>query len=137
LPIAYLHVFTFSKRPNTYAADLLDKGEWQPVADKVKQARNRKLQELSFFKKQKFAQRFLGKQMQVLFEGEFSDDEELHSGSNATEALYCYGHTANYLRVGVEVPSKDWANECLVGKLKPVALQRLDSELNIIGTVVA
>ncbi len=137
LPIAYLHVFTFSKRPNTYAAELLDRGEWQPVADKVKQARNRKLHELSFFKKQKFSQRFLGKQMPVLFEGDFSDDEELYSGSDATLTLYCFGHTANYLRVAVEVPSKDWANEHLVGKLKPVVLQRLDSELNVIGTVVA
>lgn len=136
LPIAYLHVFTFSKRPNTAAAEALDKGELEEIPNKVKQARNRKLQELSHFKKRAFAQRFLGKEMTVLFENEFSDDEELNAEPAQDGKLYCFGHTANYLRVGVAAPSKAWAKENLVGKFKPVELRSLDSALNVLGAIV-
>ncbi|MFN3385049.1 MAG: tRNA (N(6)-L-threonylcarbamoyladenosine(37)-C(2))-methylthiotransferase MtaB [Candidatus Thermochlorobacter sp.] len=135
LPLAYLHVFTFSKRPNTAAAEAIDQGELEETPSKVKQARNRKLQELSYFKKRSFVERFLGKKMPVLFEDEFSDDEELSAEPAQDGKLYCFGHTANYLRVGVEIPSKSWAKENLVGKFKCVALLSLDSALNVVGTL--
>ncbi|MCS6988013.1 MAG: tRNA (N(6)-L-threonylcarbamoyladenosine(37)-C(2))-methylthiotransferase MtaB [Chloroherpetonaceae bacterium] len=135
LPIAYLHVFTFSKRPNTHAAEMLDAGKFQEVPSKVKQARSQKLHELSFFKKKAFVSRFVGKQMDVLFEDEFSDDDELNGERTSSEKLRCYGHTANYLRVGVEVPSKEWARERLVGKILPVSLLGIDEALNATGAL--
>lgn len=133
LPIAYLHVFTFSKRPNTRAAQMLDEEKFAEVPSQVKLARSRKLRELSYFKKRAFVSRFIGKEMDVLFEDEFSDDEELERATS--ERLYCYGHSANYARVGVEVPSKEWARENLVGKILPVSLLEIDDALNAIGKV--
>jgi threonylcarbamoyladenosine tRNA methylthiotransferase MtaB len=133
LPISYLHVFAFSKRPNTFAAELIDSGRVAEVAGNVKHARSRKLRELSFFKKQHFVSCFLETEMDVLFENEFSDDEELAADLPASEALYCFGHTANYLRVGLEVPSKEWAKAHLVRKIIRVKLSRLDAGLNVIG----
>ncbi len=133
LPIAYLHVFTFSKRPNTHAAELLDEKKLLEVPSHIKHARSQKLHELSFFKKKAFVLRFIGEEMDVLFEDEFSDDEELNGESTSTGKLYCYGHTANYLRVGVEVPSKAWAKEQLVKKMRRVRLVGIDDALNVIG----
>jgi threonylcarbamoyladenosine tRNA methylthiotransferase MtaB len=136
LPIAYLHVFTFSKRPNTHAAELLDEKKLAEVPSHIKHARSQKLHELSFFKKKAFVSRFIGEEMDVLFEHEFSDDEELSGEQISTEKLYCYGHTANYLRVGVEVPSKAWAKEQLVRKMHRVRLVGVDDALNVIGEAV-
>jgi threonylcarbamoyladenosine tRNA methylthiotransferase MtaB len=136
LPIAYLHVFTFSKRPNTHAAELLDEKKLVEVPSHIKHARSQKLHELSFFKKKAFISRFIGEEMDVLFEHEFSDDEELSGEQISTEKLYCYGHTANYLRVGVEVPSKAWAKEQLVRKMHRVRLVGVDDALNVIGEAV-
>lgn len=128
LPIAYLHVFTFSKRPNTAAAEAIDKGELEEVPSKVKQARNRKLQELSYFKKRAFVARYVGTVQPVLFEDEFSDNEELSAHAVPEAALECFGHTANYVRVRVAVPSKEWARAHLVGKIVPVQLVALEEE---------
>lgn len=133
LPIAYLHVFTFSKRPNTHAAKLLESGAFQEVPSHIKQARSRKLHELSFFKKKAFVSRFIGEEMEVLFENEFSDDEDLNDEQASTGKLYCYGHTANYLSVGVEVPSKAWARENLVNQIHCIHLTGVDDVLNVIG----
>ncbi|MGQ9806353.1 MAG: tRNA (N(6)-L-threonylcarbamoyladenosine(37)-C(2))-methylthiotransferase MtaB [Chlorobiales bacterium] len=133
LPIAYLHVFAFSKRPNTHAAELLESGAFQEVPSHIKQARSQKLHELSFFKKKAFISRFIGEEMKVLFENEFSDDEDLNDEQASTGKLYCYGHTANYLRVGVEVPSKAWAKENLAGQMHRIHLIGIDDALNVIG----
>lgn len=133
LPIAYLHVFTFSKRPNTHAAELLDEKQVVEVPSHVKHARSQKLHELSYFKKKAFVSRFIGETIDVLFEHEFSDDEELNGEQASTDKLYCYGHTANYLRVGVEVPSKAWAKEHLVRQMHRIHLTGIDDALNVIG----
>jgi threonylcarbamoyladenosine tRNA methylthiotransferase MtaB len=133
LPIAYLHVFTFSKRPNTHAAELIEENQVVEVPSHIKQARSQKLHELSFFKKKTFVSRFVGEIMDVLFENEFSDDEDLKGELASTSKLYCYGHTANYLRVGVEVPSRAWAKANLVRRMHRVHLTGTDDMLNVIG----
>jgi threonylcarbamoyladenosine tRNA methylthiotransferase MtaB len=135
LPIAYLHVFTFSERPNTHAADLLASATLTAVPAIVKKARNQKLHELSYFKKKAFVSRFLGETVEVLFENEFSDDADISDGLQPTEKLCVYGHSANYVRVGIEVPSKEWARETLVGQLRQVRLMSIDSDLNAIGAL--
>ncbi len=135
LPIAYLHVFTFSKRPNTHAAQQIDCGVFQEVPSHIKHARCRKLIELSYFKKKAFILRFIGKEMDVLFEDEFSDDEELNE-QVSTEHLFCYGYTGNYVRVSVPVPSKAWARENLVGQIHRVRLASVDDMLNVMGELL-
>ena len=63
LPIAYLHVFPYSARPGTAAQKI------QPqVPGKIKKERAAVLRKLSAQKQEKFALRFLGKQLQVLVE---------------------------------------------------------------------
>jgi threonylcarbamoyladenosine tRNA methylthiotransferase MtaB len=136
LPIAYLHVFTFSERPNTHAAELLASGDLASVAPVVKKARNQKLHELSYFKKKKFVERYLGETHDVLFENEFSDDAERNETLLPSEKLYCYGHTTNYLRVGVEVASKESAAQTVVRTLRRVKLMGLDNDLNVVGELV-
>jgi len=127
LPVSYLHVFSFSVRPNTFAEALIQKKINPAVSPSEKQARSRKLHELSASKKDAFARENLGKITQVLFEGDFSDEHA------TAEQPLCYGHTPNYLRVGCPVKSKKWATVNLVGKIVPVKLAALDAELNLLG----
>ena len=63
LPIAYLHVFTYSERPQTSAREIMPK-----VAASVKKQRAIILRSLGEKKRDEFTQRFLGKELQVLVE---------------------------------------------------------------------
>jgi threonylcarbamoyladenosine tRNA methylthiotransferase MtaB len=68
LPIAYLHVFPFSPRPGTPAADMPG-----PVNGAVIRSRVQALRRLSDRKKRTFYQRFLGSELQVLVQGREPD----------------------------------------------------------------
>ena len=83
LPISYLHVFTYSERPNTLAADYPD-----PVPHQIRQQRSRMLRILSDKKRRAFYQDHLGETHTVLVE----DDK--------TDGLL-FGFTRNYIRVGI------------------------------------
>jgi threonylcarbamoyladenosine tRNA methylthiotransferase MtaB len=63
LDVSYLHVFTYSKRANTPAADIKDE-----VPIKIKRERNEALRALSNKKKKKFYTQHLRTQREVLFE---------------------------------------------------------------------
>lgn len=63
LPVAYLHVFPYSERPNTAALDIHPK-----VPEKIKKERAAILRELGAKKREAFALRFLGKTLPVLVE---------------------------------------------------------------------
>ncbi len=63
LPFAYLHVFPYSERPLTAAANLSPK-----IPDKTKKERALLLRELSAKKREEFALSFLGKKLLVLVE---------------------------------------------------------------------
>lgn len=78
-----IHVFPFSSRPNTYAATL------PQIDPSIKKERTHKLIELSKQLRNGYKNQFIGKPLQVLFE---SFDENKH---------IAYGHTPNYLLVGV------------------------------------
>ena len=82
LDINYLHVFTYSERPNTEAALLGGQ-----VAMNVRRERNEMLRILSEKKKRQFYEQNIGKSAQVLFE-EGNDN-------------YSVGFTANYVKVAV------------------------------------
>jgi threonylcarbamoyladenosine tRNA methylthiotransferase MtaB len=93
LPFSYLHVFSYSKRPGTQAAELAD----QVVAPVIKQ-RARQLRALSEAKSLEFGRSQAGRKLRVLT----LRDER--NSAETTPAL-----SSNYLRVGVR--GKFAANE--------------------------
>lgn len=83
LPISYLHVFTYSERPNTPAADMR-----LAVRPDVRHRRNDMLRILSQKKRHAFYETMVGRLVTVLTEG------DLERGSR-------FGFTENYVRIGV------------------------------------
>lgn len=81
LPITYLHVFTYSERENTEAAQM---DGVVPIPERKR--RNKMLRILSEKKKMAFYQSQIGKTLPVLWEHENKDG-------------YMYGFTENYVRV--------------------------------------
>ena len=63
IPIAYLHVFPYSERPQTSAREIMPK-----VTASVKKQRATILRSLGAKKREGFTQRFLGKELRVLVE---------------------------------------------------------------------
>lgn len=99
LPISYLHVFTYSRRPNTPAASM------PQVPDMLKKERTQQLLALSDKKKRDFYRQFEGTIRPVLFESDHNDG-------------MMYGFTDNYLKVNVPYdPGK-------INKILPVLLNR-------------
>jgi threonylcarbamoyladenosine tRNA methylthiotransferase MtaB len=81
LPISYLHVFTYSERPNTPAAEMKEK-----INVYERRRRNNMLRILSEKKKMSFYEKMIGKELEVLFE------TENHFGTMR-------GFSSNYVRV--------------------------------------
>ncbi len=81
LPISYLHVFTYSERPNTDAVNLPDK---VPMDERHK--RSEMLRNLGLKKKVAFYRQMVGKILDVLWEGEVKDG-------------MMFGFTNNYVKV--------------------------------------
>jgi threonylcarbamoyladenosine tRNA methylthiotransferase MtaB len=84
LPISYLHVFTYSERPDTPAATFDHR-----VEPAVRAERNRKLRELGASKKEEFYGRFVGRTVSVLVE------------SRRPDGTY-HGLTGEYVRVNLQ-----------------------------------
>ena len=104
LDISYLHVFTYSERPNTEAV-LLD----GVVPKNMRHKRSKMLRGLSVKKRRAFYESQLGKSLTVLFESE-------------NKQGYIYGFTENYVKV------KTTWNPELVNTLHQVKLTRIDNE---------
>ncbi len=83
LPLSYFHVFSYSKRYGTRAAR-----EDGHVAPEVIKERSRRLRTLSRRKRRAFAERYIGRPVEVLFEQQ--DENGLWTGL-----------TDNYLRISV------------------------------------
>lgn len=81
LPISYLHVFTYSERPNTPAIEM---DNVVPITERKK--RNNMLRILSEKKRNEFYTKMVGKEVNVIFE----------EGNGGNEML---GWTSNYVRV--------------------------------------
>lgn len=105
LPFAYLHVFSYSKRYGTKAGRL--PGHLQ--SETIKE-RSRRLRDLSATMRLRFSRRYLGRQVDVLFEQQ--DENGLWTGL-----------TGNYLRVGVvsAVPLRN--------QIRKVTIREVSSEL--------
>jgi threonylcarbamoyladenosine tRNA methylthiotransferase MtaB len=82
LDISYLHVFTYSERENTLAADMLDTS----VPAQKRSERSKMLHILSDKKRRKFYEDNIGSEAKVLFE-------------NDVEKGNIHGFTENYIRV--------------------------------------
>ncbi len=83
LPASYLHVFTYSERPNTQALQL-----GKPVEPKIRFKRNQTLRMLSEKKKHAFFRAMIGRNADVLMEGDVKDGLR-------------FGFSGNYVRVGL------------------------------------
>ncbi len=103
LPISYLHVFTYSERPNTLAATLPGR-----VPMDERRRRNQILTELSQKKLLHFYEQHRGQQRPVLFE-------------RSKDCNKLTGFTDNYIKVSIDLPEA-WLNH-----LAPVRLQRLNA----------
>jgi len=100
---AKLHVFPYSPRPGTHAARLP-----RQVPGRVRQDRGRRLRELGASQRQHFQNRFLGREMPVLWERRTGQDQWM-------------GWTDNYIRVVAGAK----AAQC--GEITPVRLLALEN----------
>ena len=102
--ISYLHVFTYSERPNTEAADMPG-----TVPKKVRAKRSKMLRGLSVKKRRSFYESQLGKTSNVLFESENKEG-------------FIHGFTENYVKV------KTHWNPSLVNTIHQVKLTEIDED---------
>ena len=110
LPLTYLHVFTYSARPGTPAANMS-----KPVPMAVARERNRELRELATKKKWAFMRSFVGKTVGAITlraEGSSVSSCAEASIGEFTEAL-----TDNYLKLqlGGRHPSNRWIGVRVTG----------------------
>lgn len=111
LPISYLHVFTYSERPDTHALKL------EPVVqDSIRKERTHKLRRLSARKRHEFDTCYTGELRPVLFE-------------QPKDNGIMYGWTNNYIRVGIP------AEERYENKILPVKLGERATGDYMIGTL--
>ena len=104
LDISYLHVFTYSERDNTLAADMEG-----VVSANVRKKRSKMLRGLSVKKRRAFYESQLGTNRTVLFEDQIKDG-------------YIHGFTENYVKV-----KAPWNPE-LVNTLQNVKLTEIDED---------
>lgn len=104
LDISYLHVFTYSERPNTPAAEM--EGV-VPVAERRR--RNQMLNILSYKKRRYFYEQHIGEKREVLFE-------------QSKKAGRMSGFTDNYIRIDLPLEGD------LLNEIATVTLNGLDDE---------
>ena len=104
MDISYLHVFTYSERPNTEAVSLEG-----VVPKKIRAKRSKMLRGLSAKKRRSFYESQLGNTLTVLFENENKEG-------------YINGFTENYVKV-----KTPWNPE-LVNTLHTITLTKIDED---------
>ena len=104
LEISYLHVFTYSERPNTLAASMQN-----AVPKTIRTKRSKLLRGLCVKKRRAFYESQLGSIRTVLFEGE-------------NKSGYIHGFTENYVKV-----KTPW-NPTLVNTLHEIELIKIDGD---------
>lgn len=112
LPISYLHVFTYSERPDTKAISL------SGIVDvQERKRRNNILRILSEKKRAKFYSDMIGTKQAVLFE-------------NNNKNGLIQGFTSNYIRVQTDF------NESLTGQICPITLTGAEADI-CTGTILS
>ena len=104
LDVSYLHVFSYSERPNTEAVNLSE-----VVPHQIKNKRSKILRGLSTKKRRSFYESQLGEKVNVLFE-------------NENKRGYITGFSENYVKVRTP-----W-NPQIVNRMEQVVLQSIDQE---------
>ncbi|SNR39275.1 tRNA (N(6)-L-threonylcarbamoyladenosine(37)-C(2))-methylthiotransferase MtaB [Lutibacter flavus] len=104
LNISYLHVFTYSERPNTEAAEMDN-----VVSKNVRAKRSKMLRGLSVKKRRAFYESQIGNELTVLFESENKEG-------------FIHGFTENYVKV-----KTPW-NPDLINTLHPIKLTKIDED---------
>lgn len=107
LEVSYFHVFTYSERPNTKAAEMD-----MPVSQVERNKRSKRLRELSKKKKMWFYEQNIGSTRQALFE-EGNKNGMMH------------GFTENYIPVAVRY------DPLLINEFKHVRLTAINAEGNV------
>ena len=105
LPISYLHVFTYSERPNTKAINMENS-----VPIEIRKKRNKMLRILSQKKRAEFNRKMAGKEITVLFE------EENYNG-------LMKGFAENYIRV------EHAYDASLINRLTPVRINSVNGNI--------
>jgi len=112
LDIAYLHVFTYSERANTEAA------QFENVVNMAERKRRTKmLRILSSKKKTAFYNSFKNTEHEVLFEFEQKNNR-------------IYGYSRNYLRVSVPYDA------ALINQKRKIKIGKIDAEGNLLGELL-
>ena len=104
LPISYLHVFTYSERPQTKAAEMNDK-----VDVFVRRERNTILRLLGNKKRNDFYKQMIGQKLEVLFEHENKGGKMNGFSSNYVRVVHDFEN--NFINRFVNVRIKDVKNE--------------------------
>ena len=104
LPVSYLHVFTYSERPNTAAAIMQG-----AVAKEVRNMRSKMLRSLSEKKKRFFYEQNVGQVANVLFENDIEDG-------------IMYGFTENYIRASAKY------DPLRVNEIIPISISQINAE---------
>lgn len=104
LDVSYLHVFTYSERENTLAAEMSGS-----VPGSTRAERSKMLHILSDKKRRAFYESQLGKTDEVLFEGDIKEG-------------FMHGFTRNYVKVKTEF------DPLLINELKSVHLTKISSD---------
>lgn len=92
LPVSYLHVFTYSERPNTTAVDHIERVGGMPVPKQERSRRNRVLRVLSDKKRRTFYDQHIGQTRLVYWES------SRRNGNNGVKDVM-HGFTDNYIKV--------------------------------------
>lgn len=106
---SYLHIFPFSERPGTPAVDFAGK-----VPPQVATLRVKRLEELCGRLHREFCERFVGRRLEVLFEG-------------ACRGGMMSGFTGNYIKVKAPL------NRSLINRIVPVTLDRIGDDCEAIA----
>ena len=109
LPVSYLHVFTYSERPNTHALSIRP-----TVPGHVRAERSKMLHSLSEKKRRAFYESQIGREATVLFE------EETETGGRNTG--FMYGFTENYVRVVAQY------DPLLINETKRITLTAINAD---------
>ncbi|HCQ15083.1 MAG TPA: tRNA (N(6)-L-threonylcarbamoyladenosine(37)-C(2))-methylthiotransferase MtaB, partial [Cryomorphaceae bacterium] len=108
LDISYLHVFTYSERDNTLAAEMPGTVDYA-----VRKKRSKMLRVLSAKKRRAFYESQLGKEKEILLEGNFKEG-------------YMTGFTENYVKVKTL-----WDPE-LINTKHRVRLEKIDKDGSVL-----
>ena len=113
LPISYLHVFTYSERPNTKALSIPES-----VEPAERKRRNRMLRILSDKKKNYFYNHMIGKNIDVLFESKSEDG--IIKGFSSNYVRFQHHYDKNFRNQVCSINVKGIKNGLAYGEIKEI-----------------